>query len=187
MHATAKKTDWTEEQLMMLPDIGHKAELLDGRVEMSPAGFDHGDLGLYIGGLLRAYVRRKRLGRAADSSTGFWMKSGNMRSPDVSFVAAARLPKDRTAPRGFFNGAPDLAVEILSPTDSRAAMRRRIREYFDSGTRLAWVVDPQRRCVTVYRSKSDTETLKAGQRLDGGAVVPGFRLGVTELFDELEQ
>src|ERR1043165_5797430 len=110
--------DWTEKELVALPKEHGKYELVDGElVLMPPAGFEHGDISLEAGMRLRAYVRRKKLGRVVDGQTGFWMKSGNLRSPDVSFVSKQRLLEMERLPAGLFIGAPDLAVEVLSPDD----------------------------------------------------------------------
>src|SRR5437867_160115 len=109
---------WTEEELMALPDDGRKYELVQGEIVVSNAGIEHEFIGVCLIIPLGSFVRQWKLGVVCGSSAGFWMKSGNLRSPDVSFIAKARLQGLRYAPKKFFEGAPDLVVEILSPSDT---------------------------------------------------------------------
>lgn len=175
---------WTDEQLMSLPDTGHKAELVDGRLRMAPAGGEHGDICMRLGSALTVFVRARKLGRTFDSSTGFTMKSGNLRCPDASFVSAARIKEAGGVPSGFMVGAPDLAVEVISPSDRYADVQARIVEYFENGTALAWLVNPQSRRVMVYRASGAVKELDATQSLDGEDVLPGFTFPTRELFDD---
>src|SRR5207247_5360218 len=91
-----------------------------------------------------------KLGIVCGSSAGYWMKSGNLRSPDVSFIAKERLQGLRHAPKKFFQGAPDLVVKILSPSDAVDELHEKIVEYFESGARLNWVLNPEEETVLVY-------------------------------------
>ncbi len=97
----------------------------------------------------------------------------NVRSPDVSFVAAGRFPEER-APVGFPALAPDLAVEVLSPDDRPSEMFQKFGEYLDAGTRLVWVIDPDNRIAAAYRSTTDVRVVAETNSLDGEDVVPGF-------------
>src|SRR5262245_51419581 len=103
----------TDQELMGVPQDGRKYELVDGEVEVSPAGGRHGQVAVALILSLAAYVRERRLGHVLDSSTGYRLPGGNVRSPDVSFVAAGRFPDERV-PKGFVDLVPDVAVEILS-------------------------------------------------------------------------
>ena len=85
--------------------------------------------------------------------------------------------------KGFFPGAPDLAVEVVSPTDAAAEVQRKVREYFDAGAQQAWVVYPDLREVMVFRSVRESVTLAAADTLDGGALIPGFVCPVAQLFE----
>ena len=117
MATTARKT-WTDEELMALPDE-RKYELVDGELHhMSPAGARHGQVVLRLAAKVVTFVAEGRLGQAFDGQTGFRLPDGNLRSPDISFVAAARLPDG--VPAGLLHVAPDLAVEVLSPSDRAA-------------------------------------------------------------------
>jgi Uma2 family endonuclease len=186
MTQTGLQQTWTEDALMALPDVGHKCELLSGRLSMTPCGSEHGGISSLIGAKLTLHVLEKRLGRVFDSSTGFWMRSGNLRSPDVSFIAGARLKGLRRLPAGFFRGSPDLAVEILSPSDTFERVHERIVEYFENDTRLVWIVHPSERTVSVCHQPGPDSILRVGQVLGGESVVPGFALPVGEIFAELD-
>jgi len=173
----------TEEQLLSMPHLG-KTEMIDGKLIVAPAGFEHGDVALALAGELRNHVRKHKLGRVVDSSTGFWMRSGNLLSPDVAFVAAARLQGLKRLPRKYFRGSPDLVAEVLSPNDRPAEIERKIAEYFETDTRLLWLVDPEQRTVQVYRDGRVTRTLRGNEAIDGEDVVPGFVLKLEDLFEQ---
>ena len=170
----------TEADLMALPRDGYKREYVDGEIRVSPAGFRHGNVALRLGGLLIAYVEAHGLGYAADSSTGFWMPSGNLRLPDLSFVSTARMPDG--PPTGFSRIVPDLAVEILSPGDRHREVLDKVGEYVTSGVRLVWIIDPDARRAAVHRSLVDVTTLCEDDELDGLDVVPGFRCKLATIF-----
>ncbi|MGI0488682.1 Uma2 family endonuclease [Pantanalinema rosaneae CENA516] len=177
---------WTDAEFMALPEDG-RYELVDGElVNMGNSGMEHGEIGSFLGGSLSLYVRSNKLGCVCDSSTAFTMKNGNKRSPDVSFVAKERLQGVKRLPKGYFQGSPDLAVEILSPTNTVEEIHDKIVEYFENGSRLVWVIHPDEQYVLVYHSPSPDAFLRMGDRLDGEEVVPGFTLPVAELFAELE-
>ncbi|MFN6566635.1 Uma2 family endonuclease [Dendronalium sp. ChiSLP03b] len=114
------------------------------------------------------------------------MKSGNKRSPDLSFVARERLQGLKRLPKGFFVGAPDLAVEVISPSNTFAEIHSKLVEYFDSGAKLVWVINPDEQSVLVYRQPQPDKLLKLTDSLDGEEVIPGFTLLVAELFAELD-
>lgn len=172
----------TDEELMRLPKDGNKYELVDGEIRVSPAGARHGQICLRLGARLLAFVAERRLGAVFDSSTGFRMPKGNVRAPDASFVAAGRLPGGHV-PKGFFEIPPDLAAEVLSPSDSPRSVLDGVGEYLESGVRLVWVVDPEKRRAVVYRSLTETRDLDEGGVLDGEDVLPGFRYALTGLLE----
>jgi Uma2 family endonuclease len=176
----------TAEELLRLPTgMGERYELVLGELKiMSPAGSRHGLIALSIGSLLRQAVRRGRLGAAFGAETGFVLSRDpdTVRAPDVAFVAAARLPPG-DLPDGYFPGAPDLAVEVISPSEAAAEVQRKVNEYFEAGARLVWVVYPDTRQVVVYRSARESLTLLADDTLDGGDLIPGFASRVAELFE----
>lgn len=169
-----------EDDLIERSRQGGRFELVDGEIrEVSPAGFSHGEISVRLAALLLEHVRRDGLGRVVDSSTGFRLPSGNVRAPDVAFVAASRIDA-AGVPRGFFPGAPDLAVEVLSPSDRVRELLDKVGEWLQSGARLVWVVDPEARTVTVHRAISDVRTLRDGELVEGEDVVPGFRCTLSD-------
>ena len=180
------RTGWTEEEFLSLPDDEYHYELVDGELVMSNAGMLHGEIAVFVSAALITWVRSQRLGSVCDSSTSFRMKSGNYRSPDVSFISKERLQGMRRAPQKMLQGAPDLAVEILSPTDTFEGIHNKIVELFENGTKLVWVVNPIQETVLVHHSPKPDKLLLPGDILDGEEIVPGFSLVVAEIFAEWE-
>jgi len=171
----------TEADLQKTPKDGHKYELVDGEIrKMSPAGWRHGEVCVALAARLFAFARERKLGRVADSSTGVRLPGGNVRSPDVSFIAAERFPSDQPVV-GFSPVVPDLVVEVLSPDDHPRAVLDKVGEYLESGVRLVWVVDPESRTATRYRSTTDVLPLTAADDLSGEDVLPGFRCRVADI------
>ena len=176
---------WTDETYMTLPKDGHDYELVNGELrDMGNSGMEHGEISAYLAGVLAIYVRQHKLGTVCDSSTAFTLKSGNKRSPDVSFVDKTRLQGLTRPPRGFFPGAPDLAVEILSPHNTVAEIHDKIVEYFENETRLLWVIHPAEKYGLVYHAPEPDRLLRPQDQLDGEDVLPGFTLTVAELCAE---
>ena len=172
---------WTEAELMALPEDGLKRELVDGEIVVSPAGAPHGRVIVEITLLLGAHVKRERLGRTFDSSTGCWMPSGNLRVPDLSFVSTQSLAG--ATPAGFLRVVPDLAVEVLSPGDSKRMILDKVGEYLAAGVRMVWVIDPCERRASCHRSLTDVRTIAENEELDGEDVVPGFRCRLDAIFE----
>ncbi|MEP0777744.1 Uma2 family endonuclease [Microcoleus sp. ZQ-A2] len=138
-----EKKIWTDAEFIALPKDGHRYELVNGElIDMGNSGAKHGYVCSTLMILLGGYVRIQKLGAMFDSSTAFKMKSGNKRSPDISFVAKERLQGMEELPDGFLEGAPDLAVEILSPGNTVEEMHHKIVEYFENTARLVWVIHP---------------------------------------------
>jgi Uma2 family endonuclease len=163
--------------------IPQPSELVDGVVvENSPAGGPHS----------RRQARVIRvLGRAEDSGAGFVFgelgctirrQPDTVRAPDVAFLRAERLP-DGEMPEGYWEGAPDLVVEIVSPGDRAGEILTKIREWIEAGARQVWVLYGESRIVHVVRSLQDRVTLGGDEILDGGDAIPGFLCRVSELFD----
>lgn len=182
---SSEKKSWTDAEFMALSRDGHRYEIIDGElIDMGNSGAKHG----YICSLLSAALisSTRKLGVVFDSSTAFKMKSGNKRSPDISFFAKERLQGLDELPDGFLDGAPDLAVEILSPSNTVEEIHGKLVEYFENGTRLAWIVHPQEQYVLVYRSAQEPDRLlKSTDVFDGEEVVVRFSLPVAELFERL--
>jgi Uma2 family endonuclease len=179
---------WTDAEFMALNRDGHRYEIVNGElIDMGNSGAKHGYVCSILMILLGGYVHIQKLGAMFDSSTAFKMKSGNKRSPDVSFMAKERLQGLDDLPDGFLEGAPDLAVEILSPSNTVAEIHDKLVEYFENGSRLVWVIHPKEQYVLVYRSSQEPDRLlKSADSLDGEDIVPDFTLPVAELFQKLD-
>jgi Uma2 family endonuclease len=171
----------TAAELERMPEDGWRYELVRGVLRrMSPAGYHHGRIALRIGGSLGQHVDDAALGAAYGAETGFRLEENTVRAPDAAFVRTDRLP--RPSGPGFFPGAPDLAVEVISPTDTYSQVHEKVLDWLDAGTRMVLVVDPDCRVVTVYHARDDVRVLTEGESIDGGGVVPGWRLPLAELF-----
>ncbi|MEK0190759.1 Uma2 family endonuclease [Microcoleus anatoxicus] len=187
LETPAEEKVWTDAEFMALNRDGHRYEIVNGElIDMGNSGAKHGYICSILMILLGGYVHIQKLGAMFDSSTAFKMKSGNKRSPDVSFMAKERLQGLDELPDGFLEGAPDLAVEILSPSNTVAEIHDKLVEYFENGARLVWVIHPQEQYVLVYRSSQEPDRLlKSTDSLDGEEIVSGFTLPVAELFQKL--
>jgi Uma2 family endonuclease len=172
----------TIEEFERLPDDGWRLELVRGQVVREPpAGFDHGDIAIGIGSLLRRFVDENALGAVVGTDSGFVLFDDppTVRAPDVAFVREDRLDFDRTR---FAPLAPDLAVEVLSPSNTMSEIHDKVLDYLGAGSAHVWVVDPYSRTVTTYRSRDEIRLIAADGEIDGGDVLPGFRCKVSELF-----
>lgn len=173
----------TAEELLCLPDDGYRYELVKGELrKMPPAGFEHGALAIRIGALLDQYVRANNLGLVLAAETGFKISSSpdTVRAPDTGFVRKDRIPAE--LPKGYFPGAPDLAVEVISPSDTFLEVEEKVFDWLESGSSLVWVINPSPRTVTVYRSFTDISMLMEHDELSGGDPLSGFRCRISELF-----
>ena len=170
----------TDEQLMQLPEDGFKHEYVDGKVTDVPTGGPHGDIAATIIALLIG-AGLKRFGRVLDSGVGCRMRSGNLRCPDVSFIRKENLPDGRV-PEGFLERAPDLCIEVISPSEDRQDALRKVEEYLDSGAQEVWRVFMESQRVVVYRSFDDVHTFEGDQELASPDLLPGFRCTVAEIF-----
>ena len=135
MQALVENKVWTEAELMALPDDGRKYELVEGEIVVGNTGIEHEYIGGRLFGPLSILVYERRLGIVCGSSAGYWMKSGNLRSPDLSFISKERLRGLKHAPKKFFDEAPDLAVEVVS---EREDVLKKAQEYLGAGTQLVW-------------------------------------------------
>jgi len=151
---------------------------------MAPTG---GETGARSGRLFAAVFRwaeGEGSGVAFDSSTGFELPNGAVRSPDVAWVPRARLARLPAEQKpGFLPLCPDFVIELLSPSDSPAAVRRKMEEYRDNGARLGWLIDPGRRQVAIYRAGGGAEWRTGSDVLTGDSVLPGFALDVAAVWE----
>jgi Uma2 family endonuclease len=176
----------TADELLRLPTgMGERYELVSGDLKiMSPAGSRHGRIAMRIGSRLEQIVQQHRLGATFGADTGFILSRNpdTVRAPDAAFVAAGRVPASGL-PEGFFAGAPDLAVEVISPSEAAAEVQSKVSEYFGAGSRLVWIIYPNTRQVVVFRSARESMILGADDTLDGGDLLPSFACRVSDLFE----
>ncbi|HEX8171783.1 MAG TPA: Uma2 family endonuclease [Thermoanaerobaculia bacterium] len=172
----------TADELLAMPDDGsHKYELVQGElITMSPAGADHGAISVVIAARLLQYVKQRRLGTVYAADTGFVLASApdTVRAPDAAFVRAERVVE---TPK-YFPGAPDLAVEVISPNDRYSEVKSKVREYLAAGTSVVIVIDPNTRTATAH-TPHGTRDFTIDDTLTVGDVIPGWSLPMRELFD----
>lgn len=182
-----RKKILTDEEFMALSENESHYELINGEViDLGNSGMEHGNISAYLCGLIELYARKKKLGVTCDSSTAFSLKSGNKRSPDVSFISKERLQGIKRLPKGYFQGSPDLAIEVISPNNTFEELHQKIVEYFDNGCRLVWVINPDEKSVLVYHQPEPDKLLNVTDNLDGEDILPDFTLPVLDLFMELD-
>ena len=172
------------EDLLRLSGDGTRRELVRGEVHtMTPAGNIHGRIAINLTTPLDSYVREHELGTVYAAETGFKIASDpdTVRDPDAAFVSRARVETVGDI-EGYWPGAPDLAVEVVSPNDSYAALEEKVADWLRAGTRMVVVVEPRGRTVSVRRSITEVVVLAEGDVLDGDDVVSGWALPVVEVF-----
>jgi Uma2 family endonuclease len=168
----------TADELFRMPDDDFRYELVRGELKkMSPAGVHHGDISLEIAWSLRSYMRERKLGKAYGSNVGFilFRNPDTVREPDASFVRAERVVRTEK----YFPGAPDLAVEVMSPNDTWPEVLEKKDEYLQAGTQAVIIVDPPRKHVEIHRPSGVT---KVDDVLAVDDVVPGWQLPLADLF-----
>ena len=174
----------TAEELLDLPEDGYRYELIRGElIQMAPAGAQHGKIAaIALAGLLN-HVRANGLGEAYAAATGFLIGADpdHVRAPDAAFVWQERVATAGEVP-GFFPGAPDLAIEVISPNDRFSDVEEKVGDWLDAGTALVVLVNPRNRTAILRRPVQSPVILTQQDTLDGGEVVPGWRLPVGELF-----
>ena len=173
----------TAEDLWLMPRGRRRYELVrGGLVEMTPVGPRHGRIASRIDTLLRQFAEARELGETM-VETGFCLecRPDTVRAPDVSFLSKERMPPEDH--QGFVPGAPDLAVEVISPSERDVDVQVKVMDYLAHNTRLVWVVRPAQRTVTVYQPDGTARVLRETDTLEGEDVVPGFALPLEKLFD----
>jgi Uma2 family endonuclease len=167
-----------------MPDDGYRYELVEGElIRMAPAGAEHGKVTVKITTPLSVHVDANNLGTVYAAETGFIIRQNpdTVRAPDVAFVSRERIESAGVI-KSYTIGAPDLAVEVISPGDTVREVEKKVREWLEAGTRMVLVVSPILRTITVYRSLTDIVVLTEKDTLDGDDVVPGFCIAVADVF-----
>lgn len=175
---------YSADDLFALPKDGSRYELVKGELRtMPPSGGDHGRYAMRVSLPLGNHVVDASLGELMAAETGFRINRDpdTVRAPDVAYLAKERLPP-LGMHRGFYDLAPDLAVEVLSANDSYSEVQEKMIDWLDAGVRMVILVDPRRRNVTIYRSRADIQILDESDTISGGDVVPGWTLPVAKIF-----
>ena len=181
---SAQHTLLTAEELLKMPDDGYRYELVKGVLrKMLPAGFEHGTTTMGIGWRLAQYVSENRLGQALAAETGFVISRNpdTVRAPDAAFIRQSVIDR-RGIPKGYWEGAPDLAVEVISPGDTYTEVSEKVADWLHAGCAMVWVINPRRGTIEVHRSAEDVTILSGDDILDGGDVVEGFQCRVRDIF-----
>jgi Uma2 family endonuclease len=180
---TAMKLNFpaTISDLLKCPKDGRKYELVDGRIVVSPTGFQHAEVVARIVYILATFLDAHPIGKVCADNLGIIFPNGNLRSPDVTFVRLDKAPTGKAA-EGFATFIPDLAVEVLSPHDSAKELGEKIGEFLNNGVPLVWLVDPASQTVTVYRSLTNIEKLNPNDVIKAEDVLPGFSSPVARFF-----
>jgi Uma2 family endonuclease len=155
----------TADELYAMGDIG-RCELIKGEIiRMPPAGADHGDIAGEVFGLIREFVKKHNLGKVYAAETGFTIERNpdTTRAPDVGFVKKERVPP--RGKRGYFDGPPDLAVEVISFNDLASEVTEKVEEWLAAGTKSVWVIDPKAKTLDVYPSGRDVVRLRERDEL----------------------
>ncbi len=176
----------TAEDLFRMEEGTDRLELIRGELRrMPPAGGEHGEIGQDLAGHLWLHVRTYRLGKVYSADTGFVIERGpdTVLAPDIAYIRADRLPP-KEARAGFLPIPPDLAVEVLSPSERAGAIAAKVALYLGAGVRLVWLIRPRTRTIEVHHADGTHRILRLSDELDGGDVVPGFQLPVAELFHD---
>lgn len=177
-------TPMTADELLRLPPDGHRYELVEGELKVrTPASPRHGRIAMRLGSLIEQHARQHNLGVVYAAETGFQLREDpdTVRAADAAFVAKGRVPPEGE-PEGYWAIAPDLVVEVVSPSDSASAVQSKVADWLRAGCRLVWVIYPDTQTVTEYRSQAEVRMLTSDQMLEGGDVLPGFACDVGEIF-----
>ncbi len=181
----AEQKTITADALYQKPPEERRGELVKGVfVKMSPAGHTHGRIAATILILIGQFVRQTReMGQLYTAETGFLLsrEPDTVRAPDAAFVTAERAAQ-QASELGFFDGAPDLAVEVISPSETVESVEAKLIDYLEAGTQIVWLVYPRTQTIMVYRSLTDAEVLTIIDDLKGGDLLPGFSAPVKEIF-----
>ncbi len=172
----------TADELLAMPDDGFRYELVRGELrKMPPAGYDHG---LFAGNIhlsIGYHLKTNRLGRVT-TDNGFLLAPDHVRAPDVGFVLAERAREPGATP-GYFPGPPDIAVEVISPSDRYGDVEEKVEDWLAAGTLAVIVVNPRNHTVRIHRPGMDANQLTEDDALEVAEVIPGWRMPVREIFE----
>jgi Uma2 family endonuclease len=166
----------------LLSDDGLRHELHAGElISRPPESDEHGFVSAEIARVLGNAARKNALGKVLVADTGFILAKDTVRCPDVAFVLSTRIEKGKKP--AFFKGAPDLAVEVFSPSDSIPQVMRKVDQYLRAGSQIVWIVYPETKQIHVREADGTDRILEADDTLDAPELLPGFTVTVASLFD----
>ena len=173
----------TADELLNMPDDGMRYELVRGELrKMPPSGHPHagiaGEIAIHFG----AYVKANNLGKIYIAEPGFVLESDHVRVPDIAFVLQERVG-EVAGTQGFFPGPPDVAFEVISPSDRYTEVDEKVADYLAAGTLAVIVVNPRRRTVRVHRPTADTVELTESDTLEVSDIVHGWQMRVKDMFE----
>ncbi|MQA90788.1 MAG: Uma2 family endonuclease [Gemmatimonas sp.] len=174
----------TADDLLSHPDDGNRHELVNGELlTMAPTGSEHGAIVVRVTAQVFSYVERNGLGVTLTGEPGFKIASDpdTVRAPDLAFVRRENVP-EAGIPTGYWPGAPNLAAEVVSPSDTYEQVDAKVATWLDAGTEVVWVLNPRRRTIAIHTGSAQVRVLAATDELDGGTVLPGFTCPVGGLF-----
>ena len=161
---------------------GQPYELINGKVmNVSPTGYLHGSIARRVAAILGVHVDSKHLGDVVGAETGFVLSENTMRGADAAFIGREKLAQ-LTEPEKYLPFAPDIAVEVVSPSDTASEIKEKVSLYLQAGTPLVWVIYPSDQSVVVHQSDNTSRTLTESDTIDGGDVLPDFSVQVSAFF-----
>jgi Uma2 family endonuclease len=175
----------TADELLRLPRGQYRHELINGELKTMPlAGHNHGRITVRLSSPMAQFVWDNGLGEVLTAETGFKLTSNpdTVLGPDVSFVAKDRVEQAGNSD-GYFEGPPDLAVEVLSPSERSGEVSKKVSQWLFFGAKQVWIVNPKTRTVIVHELDKNPVTFSEGEFLHGGEILPGFQIAVTKLFE----
>ncbi len=184
MSSISATQSFTADELLKMPRDGYRYELNEGVLKkMSPAGSEHGVIAATMTMLLAQYFKAHKLGVVLAAETGYKIARDpdTVIAPDTSFIRQEQVDRIGRTEK-FWPGAPDLAVEVVSPGDTPREVRGKVAAWLAAGTRMVWVVDAKKRTISVHRTQTDVVVLTENDVLGGADVVPGFSCTVAEVF-----
>jgi Uma2 family endonuclease len=162
-------------------------ELIDGTLVEKAMGWNESELAIIIATLLRNFVSANRLGKVFGSDGMFRLEPEQIRIPDVAFISKQRFAGRTLESTAFWELGCDLAVEVISPSNTRREMERKLNDYFAAGVGVVWLVYPKTREVVVYTSANTSLILRGDDVLDGGGLLPGFSVSVSQIFAAIDE
>ena len=175
----------TSDELIRLPDDAWRYELVRGELRrMPPPGYEHGKIAMRVASRLAPFVEQHGLGETYAAETGFLIHRhpDTVRAPDCAFVTAAKLAAMAPLPQGYLAAPPDLAVEVLSPSDSYSEVEEKVADWLDAGCQAVIVIDPRRKMASLHRAGSRPSSFAEADRLEIPDLLPGWSLALAEIF-----